>query len=234
MSKVTWKPGTLLAPVPAVMVSCGTMEKPNIITIAWTGIVNSDPAMTYISVRRERFSHTLISKSGEFVINLTTSALSRATDLCGVKSGRDTDKFALAKLTPEPASKLSCPMIAQSPLSLECKVTQVLPLGSHDMFLAKIIAVNVEESLLDEKGKLHLSRAGCCLTPTANTLHKGGGWVVSAIRFAKRFPPENGSRQKNKPKLLFSVFAAMQKLFSSRGYAFRRAAPLKFFGGIVS
>ena len=99
MSKVTWKPGTLLAPVPAVMVSCGTMEKPNIITIAWTGIVNSDPAMTYISVRRERFSHALISKSGEFVINLTTSALSRATDLCGVKSGRDTDKFALAKLT---------------------------------------------------------------------------------------------------------------------------------------
>ena len=143
MSKVTWKPGTLLAPVPAVMVSCGTMEKPNIITIAWTGIVNSDPAMTYISVRRERFSHALISKSGEFVINLTTSALSRATDLCGVKSGRDTDKFALANLTPEPASKLSCPMIVQSPLSLECKVTQVLPLGSHDMFLAKIIAVNV-------------------------------------------------------------------------------------------
>ena len=111
MSQVTWKPGALLAPVPAVMVSCGTMEKPNIITIAWTGIVNSDPAMTYISVRRERFSHALISKSGEFVINLTTSALSRATDLCGVKSGRDTDKFALANLTPEPASKLSCPMI---------------------------------------------------------------------------------------------------------------------------
>ena len=160
MSKVTWKPGTLLAPVPAVMVSCGTMEKPNIITVAWTGIVNSDPAMSYVSVRKERFSHELILKSGEFVINLTTSALARATDLCGVKSGRNTDKFTLAKLTPEPASLLSCPMIAQSPLSLECKVTQVLPLGSHDMFLAEIVAVNVDESLLDEKGKLHLSRCG--------------------------------------------------------------------------
>ena len=102
----------------------------------------------------------MISKSGEFVINLTTSNLTRATDLCGVKSGRDTDKFALTKLTPEPASQLSCPMIAQSPLSLECKVTQVLPLGSHDMFLAQIVAVNVDESLLDEKGKLHLSRCG--------------------------------------------------------------------------
>ena len=115
MSKVTWKPGTLLAPVPAVMVSCGTMEKPNIITVAWTGIVNSDPAMTYVSVRKERFSHELILKSGEFVINLTTSALACATDLCGAKSGRNTDKFTLAKLTPEPASLLSCPMIAQSP-----------------------------------------------------------------------------------------------------------------------
>lgn len=160
MSKVVWKPGTLLSPLPAVMVSCGTMEKPNIITIAWTGIVNSDPAMTYISVRKERFSHSLIQQSGEFVINLTTAALIRATDLCGVKSGRDTDKFSLAKLTPEPASMLSCPMIAQSPLSLECRVTQVLPLGSHDMFLAKIEAVDVDESLLDEKGKLHLSRCG--------------------------------------------------------------------------
>ncbi len=160
MSKVVWKPGTLLSPLPAVLVSCGTMEKPNVLTIAWTGIVNSDPAMTYISVRKERFSHSLIEQSGEFVINLTTAALIRATDLCGVKSGRDTDKFALARLTPEPASVLSCPMIAESPLSLECRVTQVLPLGSHDMFLAKIEAVDVEESLLDEKGKLHLSRCG--------------------------------------------------------------------------
>lgn len=160
MSKVVWKPGTLLAPLPAVLVSCGTMEKPNVLTIAWTGIVNSDPAMTYISVRRERFSHSLIERSGEFVINLTTAALIRATDLCGVKSGRDIDKFAFARLTPEPASQLACPMIAESPLSLECRVTQVLPLGSHDMFLARIEAVNVDESLLDEKGKLHLSRCG--------------------------------------------------------------------------
>lgn len=196
MSKVTWKPGALLAPVPAVMVSCGTMEKPNIITIAWTGIVNSDPAMTYISVRRERFSHALISKSGEFVINLTTSALSLATDLCGVKSGRDMDKFALANLTSEPASKLSCPMIAQSPLSLECKVTQVLPLGSHDMFLAKIIAVNVEESLLDEKGKLHLSRCGLLSYAHGEYFAQGrrlGGFGYSVrkkVPAGKRQPPK--------------------------------------------
>lgn len=160
MSKIAWKPGTMLSPLPAVMVSCGTMEKPNIITIAWTGIVNSDPPMTYVSVRKERFSHDLIAQSGEFVINLTTASLTRATDLCGVKSGRDTDKFALAKLTAEPATKVSAPMIAQSPVSLECKVKQVLELGSHDMFLAEIVAVNVEESLLDEKGKLHLTKCG--------------------------------------------------------------------------
>ena len=198
MSKVTWKPGTLLAPVPAVMVSCGTMEKPNIITVAWTGIVNSDPAMTYVSVRKERFSHELILKSGEFVINLTTSALARATDLCGVKSGRNTDKFTLAKLTPEPASLLSCPMIAQSPLSLECKVTQVLPLGSHDMFLAEIVAVNVDESLLDERGSCTFPGAGCCPMPTANISRWGGGWGASAIQSAKRRPAGSGGRQKRK------------------------------------
>ncbi len=160
MHKTIWKPGTLLAPVPAVLVTCGTMEKPNIITIAWTGIVNSDPAMTYVSVRKERFSHDLIAKSGEFAINLTTSSLIRATDLCGVRSGKDVDKFQLAKLTAEPASRLACPIIGESPVALECKVQQILPLGSHDMFLAEIVAVDVEDALLDEKGKLHLDKCG--------------------------------------------------------------------------
>ena len=207
MSKVTWKPGTLLAPVPAVMVSCGTMEKPNIITVAWTGIVNSDPAMTYVSVRKERFSHELILKSGEFVINLTTSALARATDLCGVKSGRNTDKFTLAKLTPEPASLLSCPMIAQSPLSLECKVTQVLPLGSHDMFLAEIVAVNVDESLLDEKGKLHLSRRIFL-----------AGAAAGGLRL---FSPQKGVRQeaadaKNVKKAVFDALRPQMRIFLGR------------------
>ena len=159
MSKVTWKPGTLLAPVPAVMVSCGTMEKPNIITIAWTGIVNSDPAMTYISVRRERFSHALISKSGEFVINLPTESLVRAVDWCGVKSGRDVDKFSAMHLTPSPAAKVGTVLVEESPVNLECKVTQVIPLGSHDLFLAEVVAVDVDEHLLDESGKLCLNKA---------------------------------------------------------------------------
>lgn len=160
MSKIVWKGSTLLAPAPAVLVSCGTMESANLITIAWTGIVNSQPPMTYISVRKERFSYDMIALQKEFVINLTTTEMARAVDLCGVKSGRDTDKFALAGLTAEPSSQLKAPMIAQSPVSLECKVRQVIELGSHDMFLADIVAVNVQEDLVDDTGKLRMDKAG--------------------------------------------------------------------------
>ena len=152
MTKISWKPGTLLYPVPPALVSCGSMEHPNAITIAWTGIVCSDPAMTYISVRPSRYSYGLIKESGEFVINLTNAALTRAADFCGVRSGRDVDKFALMGLTAEPCTQISAPMIAESPISLECKVENVMPLGSHDMFLAKIVAVNVREDLIDETG----------------------------------------------------------------------------------
>ncbi|MBQ1237589.1 MAG: flavin reductase family protein [Oscillospiraceae bacterium] len=196
MSKVVWKPGTLLAPVPAVMVSCGTMEKSNIITIAWTGIVNSDPAMTYISVRPSRYSYDLIRESGEFVINLTNDKLIRATDLCGVKSGRDGDKFQLAKLTKEPASQLACPMIAESPISLECRVKQVLPLGSHDMFLAEIVAVNVDESLLDEKGKLHLSRAGLMSYSHGEYFGQGRRLGSFGCSVRKKTPPKKTNKRK--------------------------------------
>ena len=196
MSKVVWKPGTLLAPVPAVMVSCGTMEKSNIITIAWTGIVNSDPAMTYISVRPSRYSYDLIRESGEFVINLTNDKLIRATDLCGVKSGRDGDKFQLAKLTKEPASQLACPMIAESPISLECRVKQVLPLGSHDMFLAEIVAVNVDESLLDEKGKLHLSRAGLMSYSHGEYFGQGRRLGSFGCSVRKKTPPKKTNKCK--------------------------------------
>ncbi|MGI6030186.1 MAG: flavin reductase family protein [Eubacteriales bacterium] len=160
MSKITWRGGTLLAPVPPVLVTCGTMERPNLLTIGWTGILSTIPPRTYISVRPERYSHSLIRESGEFVINLTTASMVWATDLCGVKSGREIDKFALCGLTPQPASQVSCPMLQESPLSLECRVQQVIPLGSHDMFLADIVAVNVEESLVDSAGKLHLDKAG--------------------------------------------------------------------------
>lgn len=159
MAKVNWNGGTLLAPVPVVMVTCGNKEKANVITIAWTGIVNSDPAMTYISVRPERYSHDIIKESGEFTINLVGRRLARRTDYCGVKSGKNVDKFAECHLTKEDGVKVSCPSIAESPLSLECKVKQIIPLGSHDMFLAEIVGVNVDEAILTKSGKLDLKKA---------------------------------------------------------------------------
>ena len=159
MEKVQWKPGTLLAPVPAVLVSCGTMEKPTALTIAWTGIICSDPAKTYISVRPERNSYNIIKESGEFVVNLPTESLVRAIDWCGVKSGRDVDKFAAMHLTAVPAAKVGTVLVEESPVNLECKVTQVIPLGSHDLFLAECVAVDVDERLLDESGRLCLNKA---------------------------------------------------------------------------
>jgi flavin reductase (DIM6/NTAB) family NADH-FMN oxidoreductase RutF len=160
MSKQVWKPGNMLYPVPAVMVTAADGKgQDNIITIAWAGTVCSDPAMVSISVRKERYSHHMIKESGEFVINLVTEELTRACDLCGVKSGRDGDKFALAGLTRAKADKVSAPLIAESPVSLECKVKQVLELGSHDMFIAEVVAVDVDERYMDEKGKFCLNDA---------------------------------------------------------------------------
>ncbi|MDE7302788.1 MAG: flavin reductase family protein [Oscillospiraceae bacterium] len=149
--------GTLLAPLPAVMVSCGTLEKANVLTVAWTGIVNTKPPMTYISVRPTRYSYGIIKESGEFVINLTTSKMVRETDFCGVKSGKDTDKFRKCGLHIEAASAVSAPIISESPLSLECRVVDIKPLGSHDMFLAEIVAVNVDGRYIDSKGKINVS-----------------------------------------------------------------------------
>ena len=154
-------PGTMLSPGPAVMVSCGRPgEKPNIITIAWTGIINSDPPMTYISVRKERYSHDIISQTGQFVINLTTEELAFATDWCGVKSGRDTDKFEAQNLTAAASNMVGCPSIAQSPVNIECQVRQIIELGSHDMFIAEIVSVSVDEDIIDEKGAVRLDKAG--------------------------------------------------------------------------
>lgn len=160
MSKVNWKGSTLLGPVPPTMVSCGTVENPNVLTVAWTGIINSQPPMTYVSIRPSRYSYELIKNSGEFVINLTPSKLVRACDYVGVRSGRDENKFEKCKLTALPCEHVQAPQIAECPISLECRVKQILPLGSHDMFLADIVSVNVEEELLDEEGKLHLDKAG--------------------------------------------------------------------------
>ncbi len=159
MSKQLWKPGTMVYPVPAVMVSCGTMEAPNIITIAWTGTICTDPAMTYISIRKERHSHQLIKDSGEFVINLTTKKLVKATDFCGVKSGRDFNKFETLGLTASPGTFIKAPMIEESPVSIECQVTQIIELGSHDMFLAKVLGITVDGTLIDETGKFRLDLA---------------------------------------------------------------------------
>lgn len=157
MGKAIWKPGTVLYPVPVVMVSCGTEEKANIITVAWTGTINSDPAMTYVSIRPSRQSFDIIRESGEFVINLVTKDLAYACDFCGVKSGRDLDKFKEMKLTAKKGEQVNAPIIYESPVNIECKVREILPLGSHHMFLAEVVSVSVSDEYLDETGKFHFN-----------------------------------------------------------------------------
>jgi len=150
----------MIYPLPALMVSCGTIEHPNIVTVAWTGTLCSDPPMCYISLRKERYSHGIISASGEFVLNITTEELVRATDWCGVKSGRDADKFKEMHLTPESAQLVQAPLIAESPLNIECRVEEVRELGSHDMFIARVVAVDAEERLIDRTtGAFQLNHA---------------------------------------------------------------------------
>lgn len=150
--KVKSTPGPLLAPLPTVMVSCGSMEGSNILTIAWTGIINSNPPMTYVSVQPKRYSHDIIEKSGEFVINLVTADLAKAMDFCGVRSGRDVDKFETQGLTREEADTVAAPLIAESPVNIECRVKDIIRMPSHDMFMAEITAVHVDERYVDEKG----------------------------------------------------------------------------------
>lgn len=160
MSKQKWKPGNMLYPLPAVLVSCGDREgKINLMTAAWTGTVCSDPPMVYVSVRKERFSHHMIQETGEYVINLTTEELARATDFCGVRSGKDMDKFKEMHLTPAFGELQYAPMIVESPVSIECRVKNVMELGSHDMFVAEVTAVYVDERYMDEKGTFHLEKA---------------------------------------------------------------------------
>lgn len=160
MAKTKWRGGTLLAPVPPALVTCKDGDRENVLTVAWTGIVNSDPPKTYISVRPSRYSYEIIKNSGVFAINLTTKALVRAADWCGVRTGAKLDKFERCRLLREKANEIDCPILADSPLVLECRVTDIIPLGSHDMFLSDIVAVDVDEALVDESGKLHLDRAG--------------------------------------------------------------------------
>ena len=158
MSKLKWKAGTMIYPLPAVMISCGDMNNSNIITVAWTGTICTDPAMTYISIRPERHSYEIIKNTGEFVINLTTKDLAFQTDFAGVKSGKDIDKFEELNLTKENANEVGCPLIKESPVNIECKVTEIKELGSHHMFIAKVLCVDVDENYLDSTGKFDLEK----------------------------------------------------------------------------
>ena len=158
--KEYWKPGNMIYPVPAVMVSCQRKnEKPNIITVAWTGTICTNPPMAYVSIRPERYSYGIIKESKEFVINLTTKELAYAADYCGVKSGKNIDKFKVMKLTAVESKKVSCPSIKESPVNIECKVKDILELGSHHMFIAEVVGVTIENKYMDEKGSFHLEKS---------------------------------------------------------------------------
>lgn len=160
MGKVDWKPGTMIYPLPALLVSCGTKEEDyNLFTVAWSGTICTNPAMCYISVRPERHSYKLIADSMEFVINLTTEDLAKATDWCGVHSGRDYRKFEEMQLTPAPSRCLRTPIVKESPLSIECKVKEIVHLGSHDMFIAEVVNVQADDRFMDAEGKWHLDKS---------------------------------------------------------------------------
>ena len=158
MAKVIWKPGTFEYPLPAVMVSCGDMKNSNILTVAWTGIINTNPAMVYISVRPERYSYNIIKKTKEFVINLTNEKLVRKVDFCGVRTGAKVDKFKEMNLHKEEANFVKCPLIKESPVSIECKVKEIKHMGSHDMFIAEVLSIDAEDEYIDSKGAFDISK----------------------------------------------------------------------------
>lgn len=192
--KQVWKPGALLAPVPPALVSCSHGGVDNLITIGWTGILNTEPAKTYISVRPERFSYDLIRGSGEFVINLPTSHIIRSIDFCGVRSGKNVDKFKECKLTKEKASIVKCPLVGESPVNLECKVTDIIPLGTHHMFIADIVAVNVDERYIDEKGKFHIEK--CALAAYAHGQYFALGKKIGSFGYSVKKKPKETKKRK--------------------------------------
>lgn len=198
MSKVTWKPGTFVYPIPAVMVSCGTMEKSNIITVAWTGIINTKPAMVYISVRPERYSYKIIKESGEFVINLTTKDLAYATDWCGVKTGEKVDKFKEMKLSKEKANFVNCPMIKESPVSIECKVKEMKELGSHHMFVAEVLAINCDDKYIDKNGAFDISK--CDLIAYANGGYYNLDKKIGKFGYSVEKKKKNNIKKRGKSK----------------------------------
>ncbi len=160
MSKEVWRAGNMLYPLPAVLVSVSDKEgNDNLITVAWTGTICSDPAMVYISVRPSRHSHKMLMETGEFVINLTTKDIAKATDMCGVKSGRDVDKFKDCHLTKEKAKEVNAPLVKESPVNIECKVVEVKKLGTHDMFIANVLCVHADKKYMDENGRFDLDKS---------------------------------------------------------------------------
>ena len=189
MAKVNWKGGALLAPVPPVMVSCGDMENSNIITVGWTGIINTIPPKTYVSIRKSRHSYNIIKESGELVINLTPTSLVRQADYCGIYTGKKVDKFKRCGLTKEAAQSVKCPLIAESPLSIECRVFDMIELGTHDMFLCDIVGVDVDESIIDKNGKLRLDKADLTAYAHGEYFELGkklGSFGFSAVRKKKK------------------------------------------------
>ena len=178
MSKKEWKSGTFIYPIPAALITSGNMEKSNIMTVAWTGIINTNPAMCYISVRPERYSYNLIKESNEFVINLTNEKLAFATDWCGVRSGAKYDKFKEMKLTKEKANHVKCPIIKESPVAIECRVKEIRELGSHHMFVAEVLSIDADEKYIDDKGAFDISK--CNLIAYAN-----GGYYCLGRKIGK-------------------------------------------------
>ena len=203
MGKYAFKPGNMIYPVPAVLVSAADREgNTNIFTAAWTGTICTNPPMAYISVRPERYSYHMIRETGEFVINLTTKELARAADYCGVRSGRDVDKWKEMKLTPVKGREVSVPLIGESPVNIECRVTEVKELGSHHMFLAQVVAVSVDEAYMDENGRCDLNASGLIAYSHGQYRELGenlGGFGFSVQKNAKKNgkPPAKRNRQKD-------------------------------------
>ena len=192
MEKVKFRGGAMLAPTPPVMVTCGEGETANIITVAWCGILNTVPPKTYISVRPSRHSYGIIKEHGEFVLNLTPASLVRAADYCGTYTGAKVDKFKKCNLTKLQVEDVKAPLIAEAPISLCCRVTDVVPLGSHDMFMADIVAVYANDDLLDDKGKLHMAKAGLCAYAHGEyfALGKCVGTFGFSAKKKKKAPPK--------------------------------------------
>ena len=208
MSRKIWKAGTFIYPIPAVLISCGTMKESNIFTVAWTGIINTNPAMVYISVRPSRYSYNLIKNTKEFVINLTNKELSLATDWCGVRSGKDYDKFKEMKLHKEKGKFVKCPLIKESPVAVECRVKEIVELGSHHMFIAEVLSIDADEKYIDDKGSFDISK--CNLIAYANGGYYPLGKKIGKFGYSVQ-KKRNGKKIKNKSRKNFKKSGQLKK-----------------------